>query len=197
MKHEGVDVSITGNSTNPTRFQHLVAGTYKKWAMENGKKYFSVASGGGTGRTLHPGQHGRRPRLLRPDRLHGPYAWRRPVRRLLLRARPRGDDGPDRHGQQPHGRRYRGLRRGGLRGLEEIRNRRAFLAVDPVLSSKASVKARTPCFFELFGGLAGPPHTKEISPDERGGFEHESGAVDDAAEMFQRPVQQTKSRFLA
>ena len=46
--------SITGNSTNPTRFQHLVAGTYKKWALENGKKYFSVASGGGTGRTLHP-----------------------------------------------------------------------------------------------------------------------------------------------
>ena len=54
MIHEGVDVSITGNSTNPTRFQHPVAGTYKKWAVENGKKYFSVASGGGTGRTLHP-----------------------------------------------------------------------------------------------------------------------------------------------
>ena len=54
MKHEKVEVSITGNSTNPTRFQHPVAGTYKKWTMENGKKYFSVASGGGTGRTLHP-----------------------------------------------------------------------------------------------------------------------------------------------
>ena len=54
MRHEGVDVSITGNSTNPTRFQHPVAGTYKKWAIENGKAYFSVASGGGTGRTLHP-----------------------------------------------------------------------------------------------------------------------------------------------
>ncbi|MGB2579305.1 hypothetical protein AAIR98_001224 [Elusimicrobium simillimum] len=54
MRHENVDVSITGNSTNPTRFQHPVAGTYKKWAGENGKKYFSVASGGGTGRTLHP-----------------------------------------------------------------------------------------------------------------------------------------------
>ena len=54
MKHEAVDVSITGNSTNPTRFQHPVAGSYKKWAMENDKKYFSVASGGGTGRTLHP-----------------------------------------------------------------------------------------------------------------------------------------------
>lgn len=54
MIKEDVDVSITGNSTNPTRFQHPVAGTYKKWSYENGKKYFSVASGGGTGRTLHP-----------------------------------------------------------------------------------------------------------------------------------------------
>ena len=54
MRHENVDVSITGNSTNPTRFQHPVAGTYKKWSVDNGKKYFSVASGGGTGRTLHP-----------------------------------------------------------------------------------------------------------------------------------------------
>ena len=54
MEHEGVDVSITGNSTNPTRFQHRVAGTYKKQCIEKGKKYFSVASGGGTGRTLHP-----------------------------------------------------------------------------------------------------------------------------------------------
>ncbi|MCL2638383.1 MAG: GGGtGRT protein [Oscillospiraceae bacterium] len=53
MKKESVEVSITGNSTNPTRFQHLVAGTYKKWATEHDKKYFSVASGGGTGRTLH------------------------------------------------------------------------------------------------------------------------------------------------
>ena len=61
MHHEGVDVSITGNSTNPTRFQHLVAGTYKKWALENGKKYFSVASGGGTGRTLHPDNMGAGP----------------------------------------------------------------------------------------------------------------------------------------
>lgn len=54
MKFEDVDVSITGNSTNPTRFQHPVAGNYKKLCVENGKKYFSVASGGGTGRTLHP-----------------------------------------------------------------------------------------------------------------------------------------------
>ncbi|MCR4709476.1 MAG: GGGtGRT protein [Clostridiales bacterium] len=54
MHSEKVDVSITGNSTNPTRFQHPVAGTYKKECVEQGKKYFSVASGGGTGRTLHP-----------------------------------------------------------------------------------------------------------------------------------------------
>lgn len=54
MQNEGVDVSITGNSTNPVRFQHLVAGTYKQWCHINGKEYFSVASGGGTGRTLHP-----------------------------------------------------------------------------------------------------------------------------------------------
>lgn len=61
MVKEKVDVSITGNSTNPTRFQHLVAGTYKKWSSENGKKYFSVASGGGTGRTLHPDNMGAGP----------------------------------------------------------------------------------------------------------------------------------------
>lgn len=54
MHHEKVDISITGNSTNPTRFQHPVAGTYKKECWDQGKKYFSVASGGGTGRTLHP-----------------------------------------------------------------------------------------------------------------------------------------------
>ena len=54
MHHENVDISITGNSTNPTRFQHPVCGTYKKERLEEGKKYFSVASGGGTGRTLHP-----------------------------------------------------------------------------------------------------------------------------------------------
>ena len=54
MIKEGVDVGITGNSTNPTRFQHPVSGTYKKWCIENGRTYFSVASGGGTGRTLHP-----------------------------------------------------------------------------------------------------------------------------------------------
>jgi len=61
MHMEGVDVSITGNSTNPTRFQHPVAGTYKKECIEQGKKYFSVASGGGTGRTLHPDNMGSGP----------------------------------------------------------------------------------------------------------------------------------------
>jgi hypothetical protein len=61
MQSEGVDVSITGNSTNPTRFQHPVAGTYKKECIEQGKKYFSVASGGGTGRTLHPDNMGAGP----------------------------------------------------------------------------------------------------------------------------------------
>lgn len=61
MHREGVDISITGNSTNPTRFQHPVAGTYKKECLEQGKKYFSVASGGGTGRTLHPDNMGAGP----------------------------------------------------------------------------------------------------------------------------------------
>lgn len=61
MIREGVDVSITGNSTNMSRFQHPVAGTYKKWCWDNGKEYFSVASGGGTGRTVHPDDNGAGP----------------------------------------------------------------------------------------------------------------------------------------
>jgi len=61
MRYADVDVSITGNSTNPTRFQHPVAGTYKKWAQEHNKNFFSVASGGGTGRTLHPDNMGAGP----------------------------------------------------------------------------------------------------------------------------------------
>jgi hypothetical protein len=61
MIREGVDVSITGNSTNMTRYQHPVAGTYKKWSVDNGKAYFSVASGGGTGRTVHPDDNGAGP----------------------------------------------------------------------------------------------------------------------------------------
>ena len=74
MIKEGVDVSITGNSTNPTRFQHPVAGTYKKWAIEHGRKYFSVASGGGTGRTVPdgelPARFGRRPFRLQFQLVH-------------------------------------------------------------------------------------------------------------------------------
>ena len=61
MQYEHVGVSITGNSTNPTRFQHLVAGQYKNWAWKHDVKYFSVASGGGTGRTLHPDNMGAGP----------------------------------------------------------------------------------------------------------------------------------------
>ena len=84
MHKEGVDVSITGNSTNPTRFQHPVAGTYKKECYEMGKKYFSVASGGGTGRTLHPDNMAAGTRFLRHDRHNGKDALRRAVRRLFL-----------------------------------------------------------------------------------------------------------------
>jgi hypothetical protein len=61
MRHERVDVSITGNSTNMTRFQHPVCGTYKKWSVDHGKTYFAVASGGGTGRTVHPDDNGAGP----------------------------------------------------------------------------------------------------------------------------------------
>ena len=92
MWHENADVSITGNSTNPTRLRGL------RWRHRP-----HAASR----------QHGRRPRLLRHDRHHGPHAFRRPVRRLLLRARARGDDGLPGHGQQSHGRRHRRRGRGG------------------------------------------------------------------------------------
>ena len=107
MKAEGVDVSITGNSTNPTRFQHPVAGTYKKWAVENGVKYFSVASGGGTGRTLHPDNMAAGPASYgmtdTMGRMHSDaqFAGSSSVPAAC------GDDGPDRHGQQPHGWRHR------------------------------------------------------------------------------------------
>jgi hypothetical protein len=102
MKLEHVDVSITGNSTNPTRFQHLVAGTYKKWAQSNGVRYFSVASGGGTGRTLHPDNVAAGPASYgltdSMGRMHGDA--RLPGR---LRSRARGHDGPHWDGQQPDG----------------------------------------------------------------------------------------------
>ena len=116
MWHENVDISITGNSTNPTRFQHPVAGTYFKERVLAGKKYFSVASGGGTGRTLHP------------DNMAA-GALRRPVRRLLLGARARRHDGPHRHGQQPHGRCHRRLRRRRQRRAERLATRRTGSAV--------------------------------------------------------------------
>ena len=99
MRLENVGVSITGNSTNPTRFQHPVAGTYKKWCNENGKSYFSVASGGGTGRTLHPDNMAAGPASYgmtdTMGRMHGD-ARRRTVRRLLLRSRSRRNDGSHR-----------------------------------------------------------------------------------------------------
>ena len=139
MKHEGVDVSITGNSTNPTRFQHLVAGTYKKWANENGQS--SAACGV---RRRHrpdaaPGQCGRRSGQLRPHRLDGPDALGRPVRREFLSAGPCGDDGSHRYGQQPDGRRHRGLCGGCGRSKVTNMNSR------PVLDG---------CFFPAGGGFS-------------------------------------------
>ena len=86
MWKENVDVSITGNSTNPTRFQHPVAGTYKKERIEAGKKYFSVASGGGTGRTLHPDNMAAGPASYGMTDTLGPYALRCTVRRFFLRS---------------------------------------------------------------------------------------------------------------
>ena len=103
MWHENVDVSITGNSTNPTRFQHPVAGTYKKERVLAGKPYFSVASGGGTGRTLHPDNMAAGPAsygmscFLRYDRHDGSYALRRSVRRFFISSRTRRNDGIPRY----------------------------------------------------------------------------------------------------
>ena len=106
----------------PTRFQHPVAGQYKKWSNENGKKYFSVASGGGTGRTLHPDNMAAGPASYGMTDYDGKNAFGRAVRRFFLRSRARGNDGIDRHGQQSDGRRFRrGCGRGG-RGNGEIIN---------------------------------------------------------------------------
>ena len=99
MHLEGVDVSITGNSTNPTRFQHPVAGTYKKECIEQGKKYFSVASGGGTGRTLHPDNMAAGPASYGMTDTMGRMHSRRTVCRLFIRSCPRRDDGTYRNGQ--------------------------------------------------------------------------------------------------
>ena len=103
MSFEGVDVSITGNSTNANRFQHPVAGTYKKECVDQGKKVFLGRLRRRHGTHPAPRQHGRRPRVLRHDRHDGAHAFGRPVRGLLLGAGPRGDDGPHRHGQQSDG----------------------------------------------------------------------------------------------
>ena len=93
MWKENVDVSITGNSTNPTRFQHPVAGTYKKERLEAGKKYFSVASGGGTGRTLHPDNM-----AARYDRYNGQNAFRCTVCRFFISSCSCRNDGTYRYG---------------------------------------------------------------------------------------------------
>ena len=109
MWHENVDISITGNSTNPTRFPrrgHLLQGARacRQEVLLRGfrRRHRPYAA---------PGQHGCRPRLLRHDRHHGPHALQRAVRRLQLRACARRHDGPHRHGQQPHGRLHRCVRR--------------------------------------------------------------------------------------
>ena len=96
MHLEKVDVSITGNSTNPTRFQHPVAGTYKKECIEQGKKYFSVASG----------EYGCRTGILRHDRYNGKNAFRCSVCRIIFCTGTRGYDGIYRYGKQSYGRSY-------------------------------------------------------------------------------------------
>ena len=93
---EDVDVSITGNSTNPTRFQHPVAGTYKKERIEAGKKYFSVASGGGTGRTLHPDNMAAGPASYGIDRYYGKNALRCTICRKFFSTSTRRNDGLNR-----------------------------------------------------------------------------------------------------
>ena len=107
MWKENVDVSITGNSTNPTRFQHPVAGTYKR--EDSGRKKIFLCCIRRRHRPYPaPGQYGGRPGFLWHDRYHGTYAQRRPVRRLILRSGPCRDDGTDRRRQQSDGRHDRG-----------------------------------------------------------------------------------------
>ena len=104
MKAEGVEVSITGNSTNPTRFQHLVAGYLQEVGYREWQEVLLRCFRRRHGPYPAPGQRGSRPRFLRPDRLHGPYARRCSVRWFLLRPGSRRDDGSDRRRQQPDGR---------------------------------------------------------------------------------------------
>jgi len=117
MHLEGVDVSITGNSTNPTRFQHPVAGTYKKECIEAGQEIFLGCLRRRHRQDAPPGQHGGGSRFLRYDRYDGPDALRRAVRGVKFRPGARGDDGLPRNGQQPDGRRH-GRRR--CRGGTEL-----------------------------------------------------------------------------
>ena len=175
MRLEDVDVSITGNSTNPTRFQHPVAGTYKKWAVENGKKYFSVASGGGTGRTLHPDNMAAGP---------ASYGMTDTMGRMHSDAQFAGSSsvpahvemmGLIGHGQQPHGRRDRGCgcghrgsqqvsfrmkkspsTRTGSQLVEKVRLRRPFPPkhVFPAPAARPGKRARKPCCARL----PNPPH---------------------------------------
>ena len=111
MTHEQVDVSISGNATHMIRFQHPVAGAYKKYCSDNGKRYFACASGGGIGRTLNPDDTPAGPSsygqtdLLWPDRSHEPHVRRCDLRGLILGPGACGNDGLHRHGQQSHGRR--------------------------------------------------------------------------------------------
>ncbi len=108
MHYEGVDVSITGNSTNPTRFQHPVAGTYKKECIETGQEIFFGRIGRWNRKNTASRQHGRRACVLWNDRHDGADAFGRPVCRFVVSPRTRGNDGVPRYGQQPYGRRYRG-----------------------------------------------------------------------------------------
>ena len=117
MWKENVDVSITGNSTNPTRFQHPVAGTYKKERVLAGKPYFSVASGGGTGRTLHPDNMAAGPASYgMTDTLGRMHS----VRRFFISSCSRRNDGLPRHRQQPDGRMYCSLCRKRGSGFEQV-----------------------------------------------------------------------------
>ena len=120
MWHENADVSITGNSTNPTRFQHPVAGTYKKERIEAGKKVFLRRFRRRHGPYPASGQHGCGSCFLRHDRYHGPYALRRAVRGQLFCSGARRNDGLPRRGQQPDGRHDRCGRRRCRRGYEEV-----------------------------------------------------------------------------
>ena len=134
MHLEGVDVSITGNSTNPTRFQHPVAGTYKKECVEQGKKYFSVASGGGTGRTLRPDNMAAGPASYGMTDTMGRMHSDAQFCRLQLCSRPCGNDGLFVVGQQSNGRGH------GRRGRSSGRSRRKISAKTPAYQAAQGIE---------------------------------------------------------